>query len=156
MNDIHVNLLIDAPEHGEKAIEWIYSTWGSDSGKDLESLKKKAENYKNIDRLPIMFVATQNSSLAGFVILCENDMRGKECYSPWLASLFVAPEYRNRGIASMLERSLIDKALSLGMKTVYLFTSDSEEMYKKIGWQFLEKTVYRGEDVSIMFKNTAR
>jgi predicted N-acetyltransferase YhbS len=151
-SDIKVNFLADVPEHGPVAMEWIYKTWGAASGKNLEDVKRKAQQYCNHSTLPIMFIATLKKHPVGCVTLIENDMCGWEHLSPWLASLYVVPNLRRMGIANKMESFLTDVASVLGYKSIYLFTPDVVGLYEKIGWKTLQKVKYRGKKVYIMSK----
>jgi predicted N-acetyltransferase YhbS len=154
--DIKVQFLADVPEHGPTAMEWIYKTWGAAPDKTLEDVKRKAQQYGNRSTLPIMFVATLNNAPAGCVILKENDMRGWERLTPWLASLYVVPALRGKGVAAKLEKFLTAAALDLGYDAIYLFTPDAVGLYKRLGWQIFQKTDYQRKEVYIMTKKLQR
>lgn len=151
-NDINIHCLADAPEHGPIAMEWIYNTWGAGPGKNLEDVRRKAYQYCNRTTLPIMFVATLREKPVGCVVLTKNDMRGWEHLSPWLASLYVIPESRGKGIAKGLEAFLTKSAINLKYTSIYLFTPDAYSLYKKLGWKKFKEVYYQGKDVCIMYK----
>ena len=69
-----------------------------------------------------------------------------------MASLYVAPEHRLKGIGSLLVGALIEKARDLDKAKLYLYTPDAQYLYDKLGWQTLEDTQYRGAKVTIMEK----
>jgi N-acetylglutamate synthase-like GNAT family acetyltransferase len=70
--------------------------------------------------------------------------------SPWLASVFVAPEYRQKGIGTKLVLHVMGKAKDEGISTLYLFTSNKGKFYKDLGWSTFGEELYRGEEVAIM------
>ena len=70
--------------------------------------------------------------------------------SPWLASLYVIPIYRSRGVGSALVHRVIKEAEALGVETLYSFTPDREGFYIRLGWSTVERIEYRGYGVAIM------
>jgi len=70
--------------------------------------------------------------------------------SPWLATLFVAPEHQNQGVGSALVERAVEEAQKLGVKTLYLFTWDREKLYARLGWSVIERSVYHGRQVTVM------
>ena len=70
--------------------------------------------------------------------------------SPWLASVYVVQEHRNKGIGSELVRVVMSKIWEQKIKTLYLFTPDRVNFYKNLEWSVLEETVYHCEHVTIM------
>ena len=58
--------------------------------------------------------------------LKENDLWSRKDLNPWLASLYVINEYRNKGIATQLIHSVCKKAQQLGIDTMYLFLAHTE------------------------------
>ena len=70
--------------------------------------------------------------------------------TPWLAGVFVASQHRRKGIGAALVRRILDEATPLHISKLYLYTVDSTAFYANLGWSWLEHTVYRGKEVSIM------
>ena len=73
--------------------------------------------------------------------------------SPWLASVFVSPENRGKGVGSKLVIRVMEKAKEAGIPVLYLFTPDKEGFYQKLGWQTISKEAYRGQLVTVMQVN---
>ena len=80
-------------------------------------------------------------------------MDTKQELSPWLASVFVSPENRSRGIGSELVIQVMNQARDAGIKTLYLFTPDKEHFYIRLGWQPISKEIYRDHMVTVMQVN---
>ena len=74
-------------------------------------------------------------------------------YSPWLAMLYVAPEKRCRGIGTLLCNAIEEEARRRNHGTLYLYTFTAEPMYRKLGWNELERVDYKGHDTVIMSKD---
>lgn len=102
------------------------------------------------DLIPSTFIAKENN-LMGSASIIEQDMDTRPELTPWLASVFVAPEYRNNGVGSSLVKHIMQTAKQAGIEKLYLFTPDRETFYEKLGWQVLSREIYRGHSVTVMY-----
>jgi N-acetylglutamate synthase-like GNAT family acetyltransferase len=107
------------------------------------------QSYLSADFIPTTFIA-KDQVLLGSAAIIANDMDTEMGLSPWLASVYVAPEYRNRGVGSSLVKHVGLKAQEAGIETLYLF-SDRVSFYQKLGWQLLSQQVYYGHAVTVMY-----
>jgi N-acetylglutamate synthase-like GNAT family acetyltransferase len=89
-------------------------------------------------------------TLLGSASLVPQDLQVRQELSPWMATVFVAPEYRKNGVGSTLVNRVVQEAGRLNTETVYLFTPDKEKFYAALGWLVIERILYRGEQQSIM------
>ena len=112
----------------------------------------KFRSYMNHDRLPMAWIAAECEEPMGIAALREHDLPGREDLSPWLATLFVRPEFRRRGVASALCRTAEQGARQLGVVQMYLFTVDKQQLYAKLGWRSLQKDRWMNHQVEIMSK----
>jgi N-acetylglutamate synthase-like GNAT family acetyltransferase len=129
------------PDFAEICASWSYGSWGCHTPD--ASIYKSIENYKeraaNKDQLPSTWVACENQKCAGMASLVECDNEERKDLFPWLASVFVHPDFRKRGIASMLVQHIYGEAKKQGYKNLYLFTPDAEKLYEKNGWRIIGK-----------------
>jgi predicted N-acetyltransferase YhbS len=116
----------------------------------LETLCREFEGRMVPGQIPEMFVAVENGEPVGTASLVVHDLAERKDLSPWLAAVYVAPEFRNRGIGSALVRTVMNEALVLGVEEFYLFTPDKASFYSRLGWKVLEHRERRGEDVTVM------
>jgi len=86
----------------------------------------------------------------GSAAIIANDMDSHLEWTPWLASVFVAPAYRNRGIGGRLVSYAMDQAKQSGITELYLFTPDRQDFYRRLGWEVLATEHYRGHRVAVM------
>jgi predicted N-acetyltransferase YhbS len=87
--------------------------------------------------LPIRLVAVIGGECVGTVALVENDLRCRP-YTPWLASLIVAPAHRGQKIGEGLVESVKALAKDKGYRELYLRTEHASGYYVKLGWEFVE------------------
>lgn len=103
--------------------------------------------------LPQMLVAHINGHALGSARLIKNDMDTHPELTPWLASLYVPPDFRRHGVATRLITEIETMAKQFGFDQIYLFTEDKTAMYSKLGWSELFREKYYGEEVSVMTKS---
>lgn len=142
--------LRDEPQQIPKLAEWHHQQWASlNPGGSLEKRIVKMQDYLSDKLLPSTFIA-KTTELLGSAAIVENDMDTKPELTPWLASVFVAPEYRNQGIGSQLVKHVMQKAKQAGIKAIYLFTPDQTIFYQKLGWEVISTEEYREHSVTVM------
>lgn len=100
--------------------------------------------------VPSFIIAIDDAELVGSASLIEQDMDNREELTPWLADVFVKPEYRGRGVATSLIRRIEDEARSAGIVRLFLYTPDAAELYRRLGWIVIETCEYKGAAVVIM------
>lgn len=131
--------------------EWTYGAWGHLSP-EMDRAAWRTETCDNAGPagVPSTFVARLGSRPVGTASLVAHDMTIRPALTPWLASVYVRPDARGRGIASALVRRVEREARHAGLTHFYLYTPDRQRLYARIGWQSIEETTYRGEYVTVM------
>jgi len=115
------------------------------------SLFCEAVNGKS--SLPLTFVAIVDGKPAGMISLRETDFKESADLSPWVASLYVHPSHRNKGVSSLLVKRLEREAEKLGYKRLYLTTEDSKGLYEKLGWRAIDRVRTPYGDAALMAKD---
>jgi predicted N-acetyltransferase YhbS len=132
--------------------QWHHEEWG-DFMPYWSEADARTELHSHTGRvmIPTTLVALEGSELLGSVSLVVHDLeewKGK--YSPWLASLYVRPDSRSRGIGTELVKRAMEVAREAGVKTLHVVAAHSEEYYLRLGWRTIERTVLRGIDTAIL------
>jgi len=91
--------------------------------------------------IPLGVIALEGQELCGFALLIAQDFERRPNLSPWLAGVFVRPHYRKRGVGSALVTRIESEAKALGFETLYLYTGQSESLYRRLGWKVAERCV---------------
>lgn len=73
-------------------------------------------------------------------------------YGPWLALVYTTLENRNKGYGVLLCEKIQEISKGLGLKEIFLYTFTAEALYKRIGWEPLERVNYRDRDAVVMKK----
>ena len=136
-----IKLLKECPDYVSILGFWAYMEWYKDKSPiPFDIVIKSFDRRKNESVLPVSWVALENGLPVGMVSLKDKDLWSKEDITPWLTSLFVLPEFREKGIASDLIKAVLTKTAEFGFNTLYLFVANSrmhllEKYYKDKGWK---------------------
>jgi N-acetylglutamate synthase-like GNAT family acetyltransferase len=131
--------------------QWVKSEWGHLCPHvPYEEYVSNFQHRTAYGRIPETFVALEGDILLGTASIIEHDMSTRMELSPWMASVYVDPQFRNRGIGSALVRTVMQEAGGLDVQRLYLITPDKVGFYSHLGWRVLETATYRGENVTIM------
>lgn len=143
--------LKEEPEHIPTLAAWHHQEWASlNPGQSLQQRIDKMQCYLGDALIPSTFIAKDNDHLIGSAAIVEHDMDNKPELSPWLASVFIDPIYRRKGVGTSLILHVMNKAKEAGIKTLYLFTSNEEAFYKKLAWSTISNELYLDKTVTIM------
>src|SRR5579864_1670718 len=153
MPDITIEYLANRPEFLDELARLSWKEWQDIYEQRGHTLAHSLKNYQermNIDRLPLTLVALHRNEVLGMVSLKFHDMDTRPDLDPWLGGLLVLPEWRNRGIGTMLMHHATEEARKLKVSRLYLWTSTAESLYRKLDWQIVERTQYFGKDAVVM------
>jgi predicted N-acetyltransferase YhbS len=150
---VRIAPLVERPDLAAQVAAWGFAEWGHlNPGQTLDQRVIRIQGKMNVDRVPIAFVALDDDGgIVGTASLIFDDLEG-DPRNPWLASVYVPPEQRKKGIASALVQTVEDAARRLGYTRLYLFTSTAPKLYADLGWRPLEQRDYRGDHIQIMDK----
>jgi GNAT superfamily N-acetyltransferase len=88
--------------------------------------------------------------LGSVSLLHEDDARIRQ-YSPWLASLYVCPEARGRGLGQALVTRCVADARALGVARLYLYCERGlVAFYSRLGWCVHDRLALGGIEVTVM------
>ena len=133
---------------------WLHEEWGHlqpDASPAL-IMERLAERCGR-GLVPSLYLASAGDYPLGTVSLVGLDMPLRPLLSPWLASLWVLPAWRRRGVGTRLLAHAENRAAAVGLSPLYLFTENRQPFYARRGWQSWEQLVYRGLRVTVMRKH---
>jgi GNAT superfamily N-acetyltransferase len=90
---------------------------------------------------------------AGSCLFVREQIDPKHDLTPWLAALYVAPEFRKQGIASALVRAIEQHARTVGCRELYLYTITAEPLYAKLGWIARDRLTSNSEQFVLMARS---
>lgn len=126
--------------------EWAYLN----PGRTLEQRIDEMQDELRDALVPSTWVAVGDGVAMGSASIRYEDMDTHPELTPWLASVFVAPEFRRRGIAAKLVERVMSEAQRGDIETLYLFTPDQARLYGSLGWEVIAEEMYRGSTVMLM------
>lgn len=154
--NLEIKYLKDCPEYIKTCAEWSFSSWGHYTPeRTFADFIKSRQEYLNDYKLPLTMIALYNNIPVGMCSLAANRGILPEL-TPWLATLYVTPEYRSQGIGKALEQAICNKAKSLGFDKIYCFTSDLSiiSWYQENGWSIRCNSEIHDHTVIVLEKNT--
>jgi GNAT superfamily N-acetyltransferase len=151
---VQIAYLADIPELVPLLAEWHHHQWRHLAGaRTLEERKARLVHHLQRNAIPTTFVAWQKDQPLGSASLVANDMDVLPEWIPWLANVFVLPDYRRQGIGAMLVQRVATEAANLGYPRLYLYTLDQMHLYETLGWHVLHQRPYRGHDMTVMARD---
>ena len=127
--------------------EWSYLNPERSFDERVQEMREELEGKP----IPATFVAEDEAgNLLGSASLLAQDMSSHPELTPWLASVYVNPDYRGNGIGSALVRHVMQHAGDIGVQRMYLYTPDQEQLYARLGWERVSCEPYNGTPVTIM------
>jgi GNAT superfamily N-acetyltransferase len=112
--------------------------------------RRSLETFVSDQTDQVALVARQHGAAIGTCLLVRSEIEPNHRVSPWLAGLFVAPEYRGKGAGAVLVRALEQQARARGFKQLFLYTRTATGFYEKLGWSMVERTFWKGVDTAFM------
>ena len=151
-------LLADRVEAIPIIAQWYFDEWGHMVvGNSFEKSCERIRGKLNRDKPPLHMLAKEGEKVLG---VAQFKLREMEIYPErehWLGGVFVAPEARGGGIASMLSLRIAEIAQTLGATKLFLQTERLDGgLYARLGWLPLERVRYHGVEVLVMEKELGK
>ncbi len=105
--------------------------------------------------IPNTFIAFMGDEPVGSTSLVHYQFTKSQPRSEWLTNIYVAPNYRNRGVARKLIEYTCAFAAEQGVSLLNLYTTDKGLFYQHLGWHMSGTAYIQGEHVEIYKKNIA-
>lgn len=148
---IRIEYLVDAPGAVPALAEWHQAQWGRfNPANTVERRVREFAAHMGRVQVPTTFVALEGDRPVGSASLIDCDLQMRRDLKPWLASVYVVPDRRDRAIGSMLVERVVQEAWAVGFPVIHLFTPDRQSFYLRMGWTELETALVRERPVFIM------
>ena len=149
--EIALQQLSECPEHLETVGLWIYNEWWSKRCDSPEIVLSWLRTHKKLDAVPYSVVALAAGEPVGSCCVIENDCIHRPQYAPWVAAVYVRPEFRRRGIASMILQEAASIAVRAGVRCLFIdCLAVTAAVYEKNGWAIHEREVGDKESVVML------
>lgn len=150
---ITIDPLAEHPHHVRVIAEWHQR---SDERHSLDFWIRCHTAEARREGIPRAWVAFMDGEPAGSVSLVEHNMDTRPELSPWLAALWVRPEYRGRGVGTGLVGRCEEETRRLGVRRLHLYTEEASGFYAPLGWSVASQEEYEGESVVVMTRELRR
>jgi GNAT superfamily N-acetyltransferase len=144
-------LLPDTPEIAIVA-RWRLDTFSDVLTNSFQQELVMLDEFAAVKEGQAGFVASWDAQPVGVCLLVPTEIEPCHRVTPWLAGLFVAPEFRKRGIATSLIDAVEEEAQRQGNDRIYLYTDESEMFYARRGWTVEQRIVWHGLPTLLMSK----
>jgi len=150
-NSMDIVSLKERPQHLMKLARWHHDEWSylNPQRSFDERVAEMREDLRG-QVMPVTYIAEEEGELMGSASLLAGDMSTHTELTPWLASVYVAEQFRMQGLGSTLVRQVMQHAQAHGIRRLYLYTPDQEQLYARLGWRIFSREPYHGTPVTIM------
>lgn len=147
--------LSQRPEYVPLVIRWWHSVWHDRMGSDFASLEDQLRQSLAQKEFPVhmlAFSAGEPVAVAALKLHELEDLFPEKLY--WLGSVFVDSAKRGHKLGSQITGCIEELAVKRNLPHLYLQTQDpSGGLYRKLGWQPLQKLTVHGEETLLMIKH---
>ena len=130
--------------------QWYYQEWDIPN----EKTKAKLASFTPDEFHVIMYIDDVPVATGGIhhqVGLTVHEPRFA-VHRHWLALVYTEPDVRGNGYGTQLCTFLEKEAKSRGIKELHLFTDTAESLYKRLGWEVVERLALGPRNVVVMKK----
>lgn len=146
----------DRPDLVPVVALWRWHEFGRPAGRTLAQTEARVAASVSLSGPPRTFVLLVDGEPVGTASLTATDLEERPDLTPWLASVFVAPEARGQGYAAHLVAAIEEACRAAAVPTLWLYTNGAERVYARIGWRTVEVVERDGKDpVTLMRRDLA-
>lgn len=123
------------PAYAKAAIEYLQNKWATPQSRPVyaDSVTRSLAAKRP---LPVWYLLLEEDKPIGCFGLITNDFISCGDLWPWLAALYIEPEYRGQNLGGLLVQRAQTDATSLGFDALYLCT-DHMGYYEKFGFNYI-------------------
>jgi len=147
--------IADRPDLAEPVARWVWDEWGRAKGRPFDRTLGRIAGRTARVGLEQCFIALEDGSPAATASLTAEDADSRPDLSPWLASVFVAPDRRGRGLARLVVTAVESAARTGRFGTLWLFTDGAAGLYAGLGWQEAGTVLDQGRTYALMRRDLA-
>src|ERR1043166_7630375 len=128
------------PEFFNVVADRIWRAWWKDSGHPVETITGRLGENLGAGAIPMALVAPDGPAFLGTASVIASELEERPHHTPWVAAVWVEPQYRSRGIGAALVARATCEGFASGAHRLYLCARPARaEFYQKLGWIPLER-----------------
>lgn len=134
-----------------QATDWIYQEWAQFESEDVwrQNCQDVYQSLEGDCAIPKFFVARLAGELVGMASLVADDLPGRADLTPWLANVYVVPQWRGCGIGRKLIERVMEWASEVA-PVIYLYTDSKAALYQRLGWETMQECIYAQHKITLM------
>lgn len=145
------------PERSQEIAHLLHSEWSalanwSSVAQISERLLQR--NHSNRSSFTLLACHT-DGDLMGTASVIEFELDDNPSRRFWLGEVFTPVAWRGKGVGSALVNACINFAKNDQMDSLWLYTPDKQDLYRRLGWREVEQREVSGEWVSVMVLDLA-
>lgn len=144
--------LREQPQFTDAVADRIWQAWWAHKGVPLSYIRGRLNENLNADAIPFALVAHDGPTFLGTSSVIPSDLEDLPEYTPWVAAVWVDPDYRTQQIGRSLVARAVSDAFALDIPRIYLCAPPlRRNFYLRQGWQAIRENVgERGVTVFMM------
>ena len=132
---VTISDLRERPEFFDEVADRIWSAWWKPRDVPLEYIRERLQENLNAEPIPFALVAHRDATFLGTSSVIASDLDELPQYTPWVAAVWVDPEYRKREVGAALVARAVDDVFALGIERAYLCALElRRHFYLRQGW----------------------
>lgn len=140
--NVTISDLRQQPAFFDAVADRIWRAWWKERGFPADFIAGRLRENMNASPIPFALVAHRDETFIGTASVIASDLEERPQYSPWVAAVWVDPQYRMREIGSALVARATSDAFALNFRRVYLCAGkDRRRFYTRQGWAPIEEDV---------------
>lgn len=134
---VAIRLLARHPDRAEQVASWLHTTWLEGVGVPFAHALHVVRQRMRRSALPVCLIAlAMNGRTVGTVSLLT--AKGRRARDAVLSGLYVAPDWRRRGVGTALCRHILIEARRLHVRRVQLYAQRAAKLYRRLGFRAVE------------------
>jgi GNAT superfamily N-acetyltransferase len=132
--------------------QWSLDEWNRDFPADtIDWYLNLYDEAERTDTLPIVLAAFVDGEVAGTAsVITDDELPDATEPGPWLAAVFVAPQFRGQGVGTALATEAVERARAMEHVDIYLYTRSRMSMYERLGFTVLRQSQLGDHAVTVM------
>ncbi|MBI1306995.1 MAG: GNAT family N-acetyltransferase [Bacteroidetes bacterium] len=130
-----------------------FNEWGSPVERTIVRLSRPMPNEDDLFQLILSnnsdWITTGGVSLNVNILNIYPELKK---FGPWISMLCTKPEYRSKGYGEQLLNKIEKSSKEFVNDKLYLYTFTAEDLYRRNGWETIERVMYKGYETAVMEK----
>ncbi len=130
------------PAFFDAVADRIWRAWWKERGFPADYIAGRLREKMGPSPIPFALVGHRDETFIGTASVIVADLEERPQYSPWVAAVWVDPQYRMREIGSELVGRAVSDVFALNFRRIYLCAEkDRRRFYTRQGWAPIEEDV---------------